>query len=171
MSDAFNGKQFQVAANRRLKKPLVIEVESWVQDWNDPNDEGGLRVTTFRIDPNVDMLRLGVAMGSMGEAMSTLGEGDVQAKLEQIDQALPGVRAALRRCVVPPDREKFDGVKEALGVQQLSDILQAIMGGMSGMDPTQQASSAPGSPATTTASTDGALPEGSTPAASPSPAA
>lgn len=157
----FESQAFQVAADRKLGRPLRIERTVWVQDWNDPDDEGEWQTYSFRIDPNTDMIRLGVAMGAMGNAMSGIGNDaieDVETKIGQIDKALPVVRKALRDCVVPPDRAGYDDVSAKLGVKELSEVIQQIMGGVAGMDPTQRASLSDGSPITGPTSTDGAQP-------------
>jgi hypothetical protein len=156
----FQGKQFQVAADRKLGRPLTIGVNHWVQDWSDPADEGGWVNVSFRIDPNTDMIRLGLAVGALGKGMQAAGvDEDVEAQIAQLDRALPTVRRAMRECVVPPDRDAFDVIAPTLGVRKLSEMIQTVMGALSGMDPTERASSLDGSAQDGSPSTAGALPE------------
>lgn len=151
----FSGKQFTTAARRRGGVPLKFSVADW-------DDEQGEVDVELRVDPRVDLMRMGAAFGEFGRTLVAASDADVDPaeKIAAIDAATPKIRAAVRSCLVPPDREKWDRVGEALGVSELGDLIRWMMSELSPLDPTQRPESSPGSDIGSGSSTDGAPPEG-----------
>lgn len=150
----FNGPSFQTAAFRRRGKPLAFKVQHFkVTDFE--TGDGEEVDVVLRIDPNLDVVRLGTMLGGLGSLNNEMSQ---EAKFELIDKETPKVRNALRDAIVPHDRDKYDEVKEALDVTFLGGVVRWITNELSGKDPSEPAPSSDGSPETSTSSTDGAQP-------------
>jgi hypothetical protein len=169
----FTGKQFQTAAWRRRGKPLEFSVQNWQYmeppvDWvatdNEPEWPGGREAEVIlKVDPLLDILRMGAAFGTFAGVLQGLkpdttseGMSDLSDKLSLIDREVPKIRAALRECLVPPSRLKWDEVVESVDVIMLGQLVNWLLSEMSPMDPTRRASSSDGSVPTSDTSTDGA---------------
>ena len=153
--NGFNGPTFQTAARRRKGVPVQFKVEHW-----EPNDTGGgneIEVILL-VDPRVDIVRIGTAFGAFGAAMKQVEDPSIPAEVKTrvLDEETPKVRAALREMLLPPSRLQMDVVAESMDIRMLSDIVRHITKELSGLDPTQLASSPDGSPTTSSSSTDGA---------------
>lgn len=160
MTDApFEGQQFRTAAARRGGKILKLRIEHWQPPSDDdPDGEGQAITVTLRFDPLLDMLRMGTAFGQFGRTLAGFqtDETSVEDKMELLDREIPKMRAALRDCFVPPDRAKWDQVKEGVDAALLGELMRYLTRELSPVDPTQQASSSTGSEPTGGSSTDGA---------------
>ena len=185
-TNGFAGKQFQTAAFRRRGKPLLFQVQGWVTTddemaaWlaafdvdGEPDEGPGHEDTvTLMVDPLLDLVRLGAAFGGFGTALQNVGNADLadEDKLKAIDVQLPRVKQALRDCLVPPSRLKFDTVSDAIDVTRLGELVRWITTELSGLDPTPPNESSAGADTTGSSSTAGAPPEASTSAPSLLPA-
>ena len=140
-NEGFSGKSFQTAAYRRRGQPLSFRVQHAVFD----DDSGELIEydVVLRIDPALDVIRFGAAMGSFTDAMSkaAAGEGDSIALL---DHEYPKVLDAFRSFLVPPDREMFDTVRDGIDPGMGAELLKWISGELTGADPTSLPSSSAG---------------------------
>lgn len=157
MTTPFMGKTFQTAARRRGGELLTFAVQHWGPDA--VGTPGPINVV-LRVDPMVDAVRIGAAFGTFATMLGNFGDTAISSdeKVAALDRELPKARAALRECIVPPDRAAYDAVAEGLSVSMLGDLVQWITQETSGLDPTKQASSSIGSPPTGSPSTDGVPP-------------
>lgn len=160
MTQPFTGQSFKTAAAARVGKPLAFQVETAIVD-----AEGNVTATSVvcKVNPLLDTVRLGSALGSLSEFGGTLrkfgGSRDdaeaMTAAIAAIEDAVPNVRAAIRACLVESSREVWDSVSESVDVLTLGSIVAYIGQELSGVDPTGQASSSTGSEPTGSSSTAG----------------
>jgi hypothetical protein len=154
----FDTRTFQTAAHRRAGRPIPLTV----QDWQDDGEGGGALVdVTVRIDPRTDVVRVGAAFAAFGRVLQQLNApdgGDTEAKIKQLDVELARAKATLREMIVPHDRAAWDQVAPSVDTTLLGMMVRHVQQELSGMDPTQQASSSDGSAPTGLSSTDGVPP-------------
>lgn len=156
---SFTNRQFQTAARRRAAEPIsftigFVRVDAETQE----TVEGD---ATFRVDPLLDIVRLGAAISGFGQTLANLQSETLTAeeKLAALDRETPKVVKALRDFLVPPDRAQWDTVGPLLDIQTLGEVVRWLTQEVSGMNPTQPTSSSAGSGTTGSTSTAGALPE------------
>lgn len=153
----------------------MFQLEAWVTsedemaeylaraEAGDEPEEGPGRevVVTLMVDPMLDIVRLGASLGSFGAAMESMQDKGISSeqKLATLDSEVPRVKAALRQCLVPPSRLKFDTVSEAVDVVKIGETVRWLTQELSGLDPTQQKSSSNGAPEIGESSTAGVPPE------------
>lgn len=158
-------KQFESASVRHQGKPLAFDWTYWRTGADEPVTQ------EFMVDPMLDMIRVGAAFGAFAIKLQDFGKegSDIEGISETLTAQMPKVKMALRDCLLGPYQQVFDDIADTMDLQGLSQIVRWIMNELSGLDPTQPASSPAGSETTTDDLTAGALPEGLTPPASPSP--
>lgn len=155
---------FETAVYRRRGKPLEFEVKTATVD-----DEGEvtIREEVLKVNPLLDMVRMGAALLAMQELGPQLGaygqarEGGIDAlapAIDAIEKMLPKVRAGIRDCLIPKSRLVWDEIGETVDVLVLGQIITAIAQELSGMDPTVVPSSPSGSSETGITSTAGQQP-------------
>lgn len=162
----FTGRSFQTAAHRRRGAPVKFEIVTWVYD-GDEDEVGREEAIVFRVDPMLDLIRLGSAMGGLAGALKNLKAskpGEVEQledrldALDRMEKELPRVRDSIRDALIPTQRKDWDRVASTVDVQTLGEVVRLITNELSGKDPSQAASSSAGSAPTSTTSTDGAQP-------------
>lgn len=156
----FDSPTFQSAAARRKGEIISFTIEHVAIDLD--GNAGDLISHELRLDPLLDVVRLGVMFRTFSKALSAVrdAEGDdVEPMLAVLDKEMVRARGALRTAIVPHDRAKYDEVSDALDTQLLGQIIRFITDKLSGLDPTQQASSSNGSVEAGPTSTDGVQPE------------
>lgn len=165
----FETQAFQTAARTRRGKPLAFTIEHTTYD--DETGEPSDVEYQFRVDPKLDVIRFGTAVGGFSQALQGIDkpETSVEDKLAALDRETPKVREAMRFCLVPHDRAKWDEIAEDVDIRTLGDLLRWVSRELSGQNPTSRTSSSDGSASTGSASTGGALPAPSISDASPSP--
>lgn len=162
-------QQFQTAARRRGGGILKFTIQHYEID---PETGEGTDIDVeLRVDPLLDVVRLGAAFGHFSAVLTTLRDEDVSVedKLAGLDSQVPEARRQLRQCLVPTDREKWDRVAAGVDIRTIGQLVRWLTQELSPMDPTQQASSSDGSTPTSEPSTAGAQPAAWTPPASPTP--
>lgn len=170
MADSgLSGKQFQTAARRRRGEPVVLTIDDWQVD--DEYQDGHEVTITIRIVPHLDVVRFGSMFGQFARMLSSLQDANVtdNDRLAHIDEQFPAAKARFRDCIIPPDRPGWDTVADDVDVTMLGQMIGQVSRELSGVDPTQPASSSTGSDTTSITSTDGAQPAESISAESPSP--
>lgn len=157
--------QFESASVRHKGQPLVFDWTYWRQD------AAGPETVEFMVDPMLDMIRMGAAFGAFALNLQKFGQpdSDIEALSDTLTKQMPKVKLALRDCLLGPYQQLFDDVADTMDLQGLSKIVRWIMNELSGLDPTQPASSPDGSLATGDALTGGVLPAALTPEPSPLP--
>jgi hypothetical protein len=152
-------RQFQTAARRRSGDPIsfTIEYVTVNAETNEPTEAEA----TFRVDPLLDIVRLGAAVSGFGQTLANLGSDTITAeeKLAALDRETPKVRQALRQFFVPPDRAAWDTVAPTIDLQTLGELVRWLTQEVSGMDPTQRTSSSDGSSTAGSTSTAGVPPD------------
>lgn len=139
-------------------------MEFQVQHWpvGEDGEETDAVEVTLMIDPLLDTVRLGATFGAFGTTLQGFGDPAVTAetKIATLEREVPKMKGALRDCLTPPSRLKFDQVSEALDVTMLGEVVRWMTQELSGLDPTRPTSSSPGLPSTGDTSTAGVPPEG-----------
>jgi len=164
MTSNFNSRPFQTAARRRGGRPLVLTIQH-TREVEEGDTATGDRYVTYedvdvdlRIDPRLDVVRLGVVFGGLANAIKGTDGQTAEQKLATLDSVIGQVRKSFRDCIVPPDRAKYDEVAESIDAQTFGQIVQYVTQELTGVDPTRRTSSSDGSPPTGTDSTPGPSP-------------
>lgn len=159
-------KQFATAAARRgglLKFDLAV--------WRitPDNPEGDEVVHTLYVDPALDVVRIGAAMGAFSEKMRDFGnsETSLEDKARVLGEEMPKVKELIKSCLMADSQILWDEAAPAIDIQLLSNIVAWMLAELSPVDPTERASFSPGSTSTMEPSTGGALPAPLTPPTSP----
>lgn len=117
----------------------------------------------FRVDPQLDTIRLGAAVGTFGETLKAVNaEDDPLLATKLLDTEWPKVREAFGHCLLPPSRKRWAEHNTQVDIDTLANIVRWVQLELAGTDPTEPVSSPAGSPTTSTPSTAGALPGAST---------
>lgn len=173
--------EFTTAVAENTKKPLKVRITTYSVDddgnYLDPETGNILdedadpiqTVVTLRLDPRLNFLQAQSLLGGLQRMAQQFnakkvmdGEGDFDT-----DEVFTAIRELtkiqqdeFRKIVVPPDRAKFDSVREDLDTRLMGQMMMSIIGRMTaGMDPTGRTSSDNGASATGEDSKPGASPE------------
>lgn len=153
----FDTPAFDTAARRRGGKVLKFRINHAVLDEN--ADELREISHALRVDPALDLVKFGTLFRDFTQAMAGLNKDDQAAVMETFTRVMPSARKALRECIVPHDRAKYDEVSDGIDVQIMGKVTSMITNELSGLDPTQPRSSSDGQAETGSPSTDTPSPE------------